>query len=131
MPAFSTHSKEILSTCDPRIQDVFNKVITTIDCRAISGKRNALEQQELYRAGKSQVQYPGSYHNAEPFSRAIDIVPYPIDWADRERFTLFAGYVLGIADGMGIKMTWGGDWDRDFIVNDNKFDDFAHFQIED
>jgi len=130
MPNFSQHSKNILNTCDPRIQDIFNEVIKTIDCRAISGRRGEEEQNILYETGKSKVWYPNSYHNTEPYSKAIDIMPYPIDWHDRERCTLFAGYVLGIADSMGIEMTWGGDWDRDFKVGDNKFDDFAHFQLE-
>ena len=130
MATFSNHSKAILATCDERLQDVFSEVVKHFDCRAISGKRNALEQNELYRTGKSQVKYPDSYHNPEPKSHAIDIVPYPVDWNDRERFTLFAGYVLGVAAMKGIKMAWGGDWDRDTEVSDKNFDDFAHFQIE-
>lgn len=130
MPKFSDHSKEILNTCHPDIQRVFHEVIKTIDCRAISGFRGEAEQNKLYYGGKSQVKYPNSYHNKMPHSMAIDIMPYPIDWNDRERCTLFAGFVLGIADSMDIKLTWGGDWDRDFKVGDNKFDDFAHFQLE-
>lgn len=130
MPNFSQHSKDILDTCHPLIRDVFNEVIRHVDCRAISGQRGRAEQEELFRTFKSQVRYPDSYHNKVPYSLAIDIVPYPIDWSDRERFTLFAGFVLGIAQSMGIEMTWGGDWNHNFRVSDNKFDDFAHFQIE-
>jgi peptidoglycan L-alanyl-D-glutamate endopeptidase CwlK len=59
----------------------------------------------------------------------VDITPYPVNWDDRERQTLFAGFVMGIARGMGIKLRWGGDWDMDFDVQDNKFDDFPHFEI--
>ena len=29
-------------------------------------------------------------------SRAVDVVPYPIDWDDRERFHLFAGFVIAL-----------------------------------
>ena len=29
---------------------------------------------------------------------------------------------------MGIKIRWGGDWDSDTQVNDNKFDDLVHFE---
>ena len=53
-----------------------------------------------------------------------------MDWEDRERQTLFAGFVLGIARGLGITVRWGGDWDMDFDVQDNKFDDFPHFEIK-
>ena len=60
---------------------------------------------------------------------ACDVVPYPIDWNDRERFHLFAGFVLGIANQMGIELRWGGDWNRNWEVDDNKFDDFPHFEL--
>ena len=50
--------------------------------------------------------------------------------SDRERQTLFAGFVLGVANQMGIKLRWGGDWDQDFEVQDNKFDDFPHFELK-
>ena len=32
---------------------------------------------------------------------------------------------------MGVNLRWGGDWDQDFEVQDNKFDDFPHFEIRD
>jgi len=50
---------------------------------------------------------------------------------DRERFTYFAGYVVGIAYQMGLKIRWGGDWDMDTQVKDNNFDDLPHFEIRD
>lgn len=129
MPSFSQHSEQLLATCDARLRDIFQEVIREVDCRVISGHRDMEEQNRLVREGKSQLLFPESYHNRMP-SRAVDVVPYPVDWEDRERMTLFAGYVLGVASRMGHRLTWGGDWDRDFQVNDNKFDDFAHFQIE-
>lgn len=131
MPRFSIHSQIILATCDPRLHEIFDEVIKHIDCRAISGKRNKEEQDALFYAGKTQLRYPQSYHNAEPLSKAIDIMPYPIDWNDRERTTLFAGFVLGVAKSKGYTLTWGGDWNADYLVSDNIFDDMAHFQIED
>ena len=131
MPNFSNHSKKILSTCDVRIQKLFNEVIKIMDCRAISGQRGEREQNQLFYAGKTQLKFPSSRHNGKPLSGAIDIVPYPIDWSDRERFTYFAGIVKGVAFSMGYKITWGGDWNNDFNLNNNKFDDLAHFQIED
>jgi hypothetical protein len=30
---------------------------------------------------------------------------------------------------MGINLRWGGDWDQDWEVKDNKFDDFPHFEL--
>ena len=131
MPYFSDHSMRIIKECDPRLQSIFLIVIKIMDCRALSGKRGEEEQNELYRQGKTKLKYPESYHNKVPYSKAIDIAPYPIDWNDRERFVYFAGIVIGVAEMLGHKVTWGGDWDRDFEVKDNIFDDLAHFQIED
>ena len=128
MPYFGTRSKNNLKTCDKRLQDVFNKVIKYVDCSVLEGHRSAERQDKLFKEGKTKVKYPNGRHNANP-SRAVDVVPYPIDWADRERFHLFAGFVLGIARSMGIKLRWGGDWNMNFEVDDNNFDDFPHFEI--
>ena len=59
----------------------------------------------------------------------MDVAPYPLRWAERERFHYFAGYVLGRAFDMDIPLIWGGDWDGDFEIFDNKFDDLVHFQL--
>ena len=46
--------------------------------------------------GKSKVRWPSGKHNTVP-SMAVDVTPYPVVWDDRERQTLFAGYVLATA----------------------------------
>lgn len=130
MPKFSNKSKGRLSSCDVRLQDVFKEVVKTFDCSILQGHRGKKEQNLYYDQGRSKVKYPNGRHNAKP-SKAVDVTPYPVDWNDRERQTLFAGYVLGIAKGMGITLRWGGDWDRDFEVKDNGFDDFPHFEVVD
>lgn len=131
MPSFSNRSKQILTECDPRLQIIMNLAIHIMDFSVLSGKRGEIEQNALYDDGKTKLKYPNSYHNNEPFSNAVDIAPYPIDWNDAERFILLAGIVIGISELFGHKVTWGGDWDRDFEVKDNNFDDLGHFQIED
>ena len=128
MPRFGNKSKERLATCHPDLQKVFNEVINYVDCSILEGYRNSYWQDKYYAEGKTKLKYPDGRHNANP-SNAVDVTPYPVDWDDRERQTLFAGFVLGIAQSMGIKLRWGGDWDQDFKVQDNKFDDFPHFEI--
>ena len=130
MPKFGKSSKARLATCDNRLQQVFNEVIKTVDCSILEGHRSAERQDKLFEEGKTKVKYPNGRHNADP-SRAVDVAPYPIDWDDRERFHLFAGFVLGIAKGMGINLRWGGDWNQNFEVDDNQFDDFPHFELKD
>lgn len=125
--SFSAQSQLNLEGCDPDLQKVFNKVIEEVDCSVISGHRGEAEQNLLHHQGRSQLKYPKSKHNHTP-SLAIDVVPYPVDWKSRDRFYLFAGYVLATAKSMGVELRWGGDWDGDFEIADNSFDDLAHFE---
>ena len=129
MPRFGKRSKERLATCEEDLQVLFKEVIKYVDCSILEGHRGKDRQNALYKEGKTKVLYPRGRHNADP-SRAVDVVPYPVDWEDRERMTLFAGFVLGIASQMGLNIRWGGDWDQDFEVQDNKFDDFPHFELK-
>ena len=130
MPRYSNKSKERLASCDERLQEVFNEVIKYVDCSILDGHRSKERQNKLYDEGRTKVKYPNGRHNSSP-SKAVDVTPYPVDWEDRERQTLFAGFVIGIARGMGIRLRWGGDWDMDFHVMDNRFDDFPHFEVRD
>jgi peptidoglycan LD-endopeptidase CwlK len=125
---WSAASAARLQTCDPRLQDVFDHVLQIVDCSILAGHRDAATQNRLCDAGKSQLRWPRSKHNTSP-SRAVDVAPYPLNWGDRERMTLFAGVVLGVADAQGVPLRWGGDWDCDFQVVDNNFDDLVHFEL--
>ena len=130
MPSFGTTSLRKLSECDEQIQIILNDVVKVFDCAVICGYRNEEEQNELFRTGKSHVQYPNSRHNMRP-SRAVDVIPYPVDWSDRELFSFFAGFVMGTATSHGIRLRWGGDWNRNWKVRDNSFDDLPHFELLD
>nr|MDT0253070.1 hypothetical protein [Endozoicomonas sp.] len=76
------------------------------------------------------MQWPNSKHNSKP-SRAVDAMAFPLDWFDYQRSAHFAGFVLGIAQSMSIKLRWGGDWDRDGEMKDHKFIDYPHFELID
>lgn len=128
MPSFSQRSLDRLATCHPDLQRVFTHVIEQFDCSILEGHRDQARQDRLYEEGKTQVRWPHSRHNSQP-SRAVDVVPYPVDWEDRERMTYFAGVVKGTAAVMGIRIRWGGDWDSDTEVDDNSFDDLPHFEL--
>ena len=128
MPKFGSKSRKRLATCDERLQKLFNEVINYVDCSVLEGHRSEERQNKLYEEGKTKVRYPKGRHKHKT-SRAVDVVPYPIDWNDRERFHLFAGFVLGMAYSMDISIRWGGDWNQNFEVDDNQFDDFPHFEL--
>ena len=140
MPAFSKKSKAMLEQCHPDIQKVMNEAIKIIDFSITEGARTKEKQLEYYKAGKSKTL--NSKHlpkyckeiNKE-CSFAIDVLPYPVDWNDRERFCLLAGIVLGMAkllkDQGKIKSTirWGGDWSMNNITKDESFSDLPHFEV--
>jgi peptidoglycan LD-endopeptidase CwlK len=134
MPKFSEGSIDKLVTCHRDLQTLFMEVIKYFDCTVLEGFRDKDEQNKAFAEGKSKLQWPNGNHNQLP-SRAVDVAPFPINWNDRERFYFFAGRVLGIADMLKAqgKMThsirYGGDWNSDTQLKDNKFDDLVHFEI--
>lgn len=129
VPSYSNSSRNKLATCNHRLRKVFNEVIKTYDCTILEGFRDQETQDEYYRTGKSKLQWPKGKHNKQP-SRAVDVAPYPIDWNDTKRFYHFAGYVMGIAESMDVKLRWGGDWDGDLDLNDQTFMDLVHFELD-
>jgi len=128
MYSYSKTSSKKLATADPQLQELFNEVIKVIDCTIVFGHRGRKEQEEMVRKGYSKLHFPMSKHNSKP-SRAVDAVPYPIDWENRERFVYFAGIVKGIAHKLGVKMRWGGDWDNDNQLRDQTWMDLPHYEL--
>lgn len=153
MPSFGKKSKETLATAHKDLQKVANKVIKYFDCSVISGHRTPEGQFELFKKGRSLnidgnwiitdkgkvVTYKDGFiklskHN-HYLSRAIDIIPYPIEWKNTNRMKYFAGMFMGIARLMydrgeiSNEIVWGGDWDADTDLDDQTFKDIPHFQI--
>ena len=129
MPKFGKSSLERLATCDHRLQEVLHEAIKIVDFSVLCGHRNKHQQNALYPK-QSKVQWPNSRHNSTP-ARAVDVAPYPVDWSDTNRFSFLAGLIIGIGKTKGYTITWGADWDSDGNINEHKFLDFPHFQIED
>lgn len=128
MPKYSQKSLTQLNTCHADLQKLFKEVVKEFDNTILEGHRGEAAQNKAYADGNSKLRWPNGKHNKKP-SIAVDAIPYPIDWNDRERMSYFAGYVKGIAHSMGIKIRWGGDWDNDTEVKDNSFDDLVHFEL--
>ena len=134
MAEFGPSSMSRLNTCHPDLIRLFLEVVKFYDCQVLylGGHRNEQQQNELYPT-YSKVKWPNSKHNRWP-SQAADIAPYfatepHVRWDDKESFYHFAGYVRGVAEQMGIKIRWGGDWDGDFDLTDQTFYDLAHFEL--
>lgn len=128
MPKFGLKSKEMLSQAHPDLQRLFNKVIDQYDCSVICGYRGEEAQNLAFSTGNSKARFGESPHNQKP-SLAVDVVPFPLDWNDIESFKRFSYYVRGVADGMGIKIRHGADWDMDFDHEEHKFKDWPHYEL--
>jgi len=129
MPELSQFSLDNLESCHPDLIRVFVRVAEITNIRITDGHRSKLEQQKAYDSCHSKMQWPDSGHNKTP-SIAIDVAPYPIDWDDKRRFYYLAGMVKAVAEEMGIKIRFGGDWSGDGIFKDQKFDDLVHYELD-
>lgn len=82
-----------------------------------------LDQVVTYKDGYEKK----SKHNMVPKSHAIDIVPYPINWKDINRFYQLNGVVETVQRQLLARGTinklleWGGLW--------NNFKDYPHYQL--
>ena len=128
MPKLGKRSQERLHTCDEALIALFKEVVKYFDCSVLEGHRGEEKQNKYFNEGKSKLKYPKGRHNRKP-SNAVDVVPYPVDWNDREQMTYFAGFVKGVAYKMGIPIRWGGDWNNNNDLKDNNFDDLPHFEL--
>lgn len=127
MPKFSLRSKEQLTTCHPDIRAVCNELILYTDFSVTCGHRGKADQTKAYKEGKSKAMWPKSAHNSLP-SKAVDLVPYPVDWEDIGRFQQLYGAFMVVAQQLrerGIiksEFVWGGNW--------KSIKDFPHFEIK-
>lgn len=140
MANFSRESKSELETAHRDLQVISNFVIRYYDFKVLEGARSETRQENLYMRGKTQVRWPDSKHNVgeeagRDKSHAIDTTPWPIDWQDRRRFVLLAG-MFRIAHRflqdhgvLEYNLRWGGNWDMDEHLDDQKFDDLGHFEL--
>jgi len=134
MPKFSQASFSRLATCHMDLQVLFYEVIKYFDCTILEGYRNEEDQEWAFKAGHSKLHWPHGKHNRQP-SMAVDVSPYPVDWNNVNRFYWFAGYVMGIAQKLKDegKMThsvrFGGDWNSDKDIYNERFKDLVHFEL--
>lgn len=134
MSTFSKTSRERLSTCHPDLQKVMNEVIKHWNCTILEGVRSLERQQQLVDSGASKTLNSKHLPDTNGFSRAVDAAPWfstapHIRWDDLHEFYYFAGFVLGIAQSLGIKLRYGGDWNSDKQVTKENFKDLVHFEL--
>ena len=117
-------SFERLSTCDNRLQDLANMMLSRseFDLSITCGYRGEKEQNEAFEEGKSKAKFGQSKHNIRP-SQAIDIVPYPVNWDSKDpRWTEMALNAMWCSGKLGFEIVWGGNF--------KNFKDLPHFEIK-
>ena len=130
MYKFSKRSADKLATCHPDLQKVMNEVIKHYDITILEGVRTVERQRELVEQGKSKTMRSKHLSQLDGYSHAVDVALWPIDWNDREKWIMFAGFVKGVAAAIGVKITSGIDWDDDMSIKDHSFFDGPHFQLK-
>jgi peptidoglycan L-alanyl-D-glutamate endopeptidase CwlK len=118
---YSLKSQDKLNTCHIDLIRLFNEAIKYRDIKIICGKRGKKAQDKAFNAGYSKVKYPHSKHNRHPDSLAIDATPSPLNWKNIREFERLGNFIQGLAAGMDIEITWGGDWD---------WKDYAHYELK-
>lgn len=91
--------------------------ITEVDFSVIEGIRHIERQRQLVKEGKSTT-----LNSRHLTGHAVDMVPYPVDWEDLERFEIMAEAMKTAAKDLEIPIVWGGDW--------KSFFDAPHFELD-
>ena len=137
MPSFGKGSLMQLASCHPKLQKVLLATINDgPDFTIVEGWRGKAAQDAAFAAGLSQKKWPEGNHNNirnnQPYSRAADIAPWPVDWKEGEkphlRFAFLMGNLYAHAVVLGIKVRFGMDWNQNFIVDEN-FIDLPHVEL--
>jgi peptidoglycan L-alanyl-D-glutamate endopeptidase CwlK len=137
MPQYSAKSKEKLSMAHPDLQILFNKVIKYFDNTILCSVRTEREQNLAFEEGRSKKKYPDSLHNSFP-SLAVDVQPYPFTGTEkqkRDKLISLGFYVKGMAkilkemDVLLYDIRWGGDWNNNNDITDERWEDLFHFEI--
>ncbi len=132
---FGKTSNKRLLTCHAVLQDLMKRVVSRRDCMIACGHRGEEDQNEAFDKGFSKLRFPQSKHNKSP-SMAVDVVPWPEKWDDKDAFIDLCLIIREEWDKMededknGFKLRWGGNWD---IAGCNPleydFIDLPHWEI--
>lgn len=94
------------------------------DFTVIEGVRSKARQKQLFAQGATKT-----LNSRHLTGHAVDIVPYPLDWNDKQAFGELAKAMFAAAKQLKIPIRWGGDWNRNGRSDDEKFYDGPHFEL--
>lgn len=121
---FSAESLTNLEGVDPRLVEICNLALQVMDFKVVDGRRTIEEQRINVVRGKSWT-----LDSKHLDGLAVDLAPWPICWADTEMFCVLAGVIRAVAYTKGVRIRWGGDWNRNNSTKDERNRDYGHFEI--
>lgn len=146
---FGSTSLGRLATVHPKLRQVVHRALelSPIDFMVLEGIRTPERQRELYGQGRTTAQCTAagiSVKYAKPHlqkvtwtlnsnhftGRAVDLVPWPVDWRDLAKFDAIAKAMFAAAKELGIGIRWGADWDQDGNPREKGETDSPHFELE-
>lgn len=142
----------------PELKQVADSAIQILDHSIICSIRPKEEQNEAFKKGYSGIRWPHSKHNItddRPLSDAIDVWPYisgmgaisgnelqikkfmleyhlsraQVESFVYKAFARLAGVYQACAHNLGYKTIWGGDWNDNGNLLDQKFHDLPHVEL--
>lgn len=118
--ALGAKSLAELEGVHPALVDVVKRAImlTTQDFSVHDGLRTVAEQREYVRRGVSWTMNSMHMKQADGLGHAVDLVPYingKLRWEWPPIFVI-AVAVRQAAGELDVPLTWGGVWDREFLM---------------
>ena len=147
----SQKSLDRLKGVDERLVKVVKRAIeiSPIDFMVLEGVRSKEQCMINYGKGRTAAQcsakgVPTKYAQPSaakvtwlnnPFAskhvsgKAVDLVPYPVDWNDLKKFDAIAQAMLQAAKELGVTIRWGADWNANGKPRERGESDSPHFEI--
>ena len=135
----------------PTLQKILNRAITISpqDFMVLEGVRSDEQCYINYGKGRTVAQctakgVPAKYAQPKlakvtwlnnPLSskhvsgKAVDLVPYPVNWNDLTKFDQVAKAMFAAAKELGVSIRWGADWDNDGNYREKGEYDSPHFEL--
>lgn len=131
----SSASLQELHHAEPGLQQLVLAASKLISIEILDSRRGKAAQEAAFNHGFSKVHFGDSAHNYDPCI-ALDIVPDPLDWKNKESFLRIQRVIgfynpqtkmgKGLARDMKISIRWLGDPNMDGDIRDGW--DFPHYE---